>query len=119
MGATVAWTLGFDTGYALSDREDDLKIGINSSAILFGKYTTPAIGIFYAITVALLLFLGRELALGLAFWFSLTLATAGWIWQYLTLRQPNIPRSVYGKVLEQNVWLGFILLAGMILSYLL
>ena len=117
-GATVAWTLGFDTGYALSDREDDLKLGINSSAIFFGKYTTEAIAIFYLITITSLALLGMELALGLAFWVSLVLAIAGWIWQYLTLRQPHIPRSVYGKVLGQNVWLGFILLGGMILGYL-
>lgn len=117
-GATVAWTMGFDTGYALSDREDDLKVGINSSAIFFGKYTPGAIAIFYAITVGLLAYLGLMLALGFAFWVSLALATAGWTWQYLKLRQPNIPRSVYGKVLKQNVWLGFILLAGMILGYL-
>ncbi len=118
-GATVAWTLGFDTGYALSDREDDLQVGINSSAILFGKYTPQAIGIFYFLTAALLFFLGRELALSLVFWFSLSLSAAGWLWQYLTLSQPEIPQSVYGKILGQNVWLGFILLAGMILGYLL
>ncbi len=117
-GATVAWTLGFDTGYALSDREDDLKVGINSSAIFFGKYTPEAIGIFYLITVGLLAYLGLKLALGSAFWFSLLLATAGWVWQYINLRRPYIPRSMYGKVLRQNVWLGFILLTGMILGYL-
>ncbi|NJO98021.1 MAG: 4-hydroxybenzoate solanesyltransferase [Pleurocapsa sp. CRU_1_2] len=116
-GATVAWTLGFDTGYALSDREDDLKLKINSSAIFFGRYTPEAIGFFYAITSSLLALIGFKLALNSAFWLSLALATAGWIWQYLTLRQPYIPRSVYGKVLGQNVWLGFILLAGMILGY--
>ena len=117
-GATVAWTMGFDTGYALSDREDDLKVGINSSAIFFGKYTPEAIAVFYAFTVILLALLGLNLALGSAFWVSLALAAAGWTWQYLTLRKPYIPRSVYGKVLGQNVWLGFILLAGMILGYL-
>ena len=117
-GATVAWTLGFDTGYALSDREDDLKIGINSSAIFFGKYTPEAIGLFYLTTIILLALMGLKLALSLAFWFSLLVASIGWIWQYLTLRQPDIPRSVYGQVLGQNVWLGFILLAGMIFGYL-
>lgn len=117
-GATVAWTLGFDTGYALSDREDDLKVGINSSAIFFGKYTPEAIAFFYGITASLMACLGIQLALSLAFWISLALATAGWIWQYLKLRQPDIPRSVYGKVLGQNVWLGFILLGGMILGCL-
>lgn len=117
-GATVAWTLGFDTGYTLSDREDDLKVGINSSAIFFGKYTPKAIAIFYGITFGLMACLGVKLSLSIPFWFSLSLAGAGWSWQYLQLRQPNIPRSVYGKVLGQNVWLGFILLAGMILGCL-
>ena len=118
-GATVAWTMGFDTGYALSDCEDDLKIGINSSAIFFGKYTPEAIGIFYAITVGLLAYLGITLTLGSAFWIGLILAAAGWAWQFFRLRKPNIPRSVYGKILGQNVWLGFILLAAMILGYLI
>ena len=117
-GATVAWTLGFDTGYALSDREDDLKVGINSSAIFFGKHAPKAIGVFYGITVGLMICLGIQLSLGSAFWLSLVLAAVGWIWQYLRLRQPHISRSVYGKVLGQNVWLGFILLAGMIIGYL-
>ncbi|MGF1590807.1 MAG: 4-hydroxybenzoate solanesyltransferase [Pleurocapsa sp.] len=117
-GATVAWTLGFDTGYALSDREDDLKVGINSSAIFFGKYTPEAIGIFYLITVGLLAYLGIKLALGSAFWLSLSLASVGWVWQYINLRKSHISPAMYGKVLGQNVWLGFILLAGMILGYL-
>ena len=117
-GATVAWTLGFDTGYALSDREDDLVIGINSSAIFFGKYAPEAIGLFYLITVGLLAAVGVQLALGLIFWFGLAIAAIGWIWQYFTLREPKIPPAVYGKILGQNVWLGFILLAGMILGYL-
>jgi 4-hydroxybenzoate polyprenyltransferase len=117
-GATVSWTLGFDTGYALADREDDLKVGINSSAIFFGKYAPEAIAIFYSITAGLLACLGINLALNWIFWLTLALATAGWSWQYLQLRQPHILRAVYGKVLGQNVWLGFFLLAGMILGYL-
>ena len=116
-GATVAWTMGFDTGYALSDREDDLKVGINSSAIFFGKYAPEAIALFYVLTAGLMAYLGFTLSLNLAFWLSLVVATIGWAWQYSKLRQPNIPRSVYGKVLGQNVWLGFILLLGEIVSY--
>ena len=68
--------------------------------------------------MVLLALLGRVLALGSAFWFSLLLSGVGWIWQYLKLRQPHIPRSVYGKILGQNVWLGFILLTGMILGFI-
>ncbi len=117
-GATVAWTLGFDTVYAMSDREDDLKVGINSSAIFFGKYAAEAVGIFFVITTALMIWLGLELGLGSAFWFTVAIAFGVWVWQYLRLRNPRLPRSVYGKIFGQNVWIGFILLAGMILGYL-
>ena len=116
-GATVAWTMGFDTGYALSDRDDDLRVGINSSAIFFGKYAPQAIGLFYGVTVSLLAGLGIRLNLGLAFWISLAVATVGWCWQYYALSQPTISPSVYSKVLSQNVWLGFILLGGMIFGF--
>ncbi|WP_036478171.1 4-hydroxybenzoate solanesyltransferase [Myxosarcina sp. GI1] len=113
-GATVAWTLGFDTVYALSDREDDLLVGINSSAIFFNRYAPEAIGVFFAITAILMGYLGYRMALYPIFAFTLGIASVGWLWQYLRLRDPNLPRSAYGKIFGQNVWLGFILLVGMI-----
>jgi 4-hydroxybenzoate polyprenyltransferase len=112
--ATVLWTLGFDTVYAMSDREDDRKIGINSSALFFGDYVVEAIGIFFAGTVGLLAWLGVVMQLHLAFWLSLVIAAAFWVWEYLRLRQPNIAHATYGEIFRQNVWIGFILLAGMI-----
>ncbi len=115
-GATIAWTLGFDTVYALSDREDDLKIGINSSAIFFGKYTPEAIAVFYGLTAGLLAYLGWKLDLYPIFGITLALAISGWAWQYWQLRHPDLAREVYGKMFGQNVWLGFILLIGMILG---
>ncbi|VEP11823.1 4-hydroxybenzoate solanesyltransferase [Hyella patelloides LEGE 07179] len=118
-GATVAWTLGFDTVYAMSDREDDLKVGINSSAIFFGNYAAEAVGFFYVITSILMAYLGRSLALELPFWACLAIANAIWIWQYILLRNPDLPRSEYGNIFSQNVAIGFILLTGMILGYLI
>jgi len=115
-GATVLWTLGFDTVYAMSDREDDRKLGINSSALFFGNYAAAAVGVFFAGTVGLLAELGIIMQLSGAFWLSLLIASSGWFWQYLRLRQPNLPRPVYGEIFGQNVWLGFILLAGMLSS---
>ena len=115
-GATVAWTLGFDTVYALSDREDDLKIGINSSAIFFGKYAVEAVGLFFLITVGLMAYLGWIVQLNLLFWLSLFAATLVWVWQYIRLRDMALPSTVYGQIFGQNVWIGFILLAGMILG---
>lgn len=113
-GATIFWTLGFDTVYAMSDREDDKKLGVNSSALFFGNYAAEAVAIFFVFTIALIAYLGNVLHLHFGFWFALLLSAIAWSWQYLRLRQPDLPRPVYGKIFSQNVWIGFILLAGMI-----
>jgi 4-hydroxybenzoate polyprenyltransferase len=116
-GATVLWTLGFDTVYAMSDREDDRRIGINSSALFFGAYAADAVGLFYACTVFLLGWLGIVMQLTFAFWLTLSFATFVWLWQYSQLRQ-DIPNPMYGKFFRQNVGIGFILLVGMIVGIL-
>ncbi|BAY96570.1 prenyltransferase [Tolypothrix tenuis PCC 7101] len=113
-GATVLWTLGFDTVYAMSDKEDDRRIGVNSSALFFGDYAPLAIAIFFVGTIALLAYLGVVIHLHLAFWISLVIATIGWVWQSIKLSKPNLPNPIYGKMFRQNVWIGFILLGGMI-----
>ncbi|MBE9248224.1 4-hydroxybenzoate solanesyltransferase [Dolichospermum sp. LEGE 00240] len=115
-GATVLWTLGFDTIYAMSDRIDDQRIGINSSAIFFGKYAPTAIAIFLMGTVILLAGVGFFVHLNTAFWISLILATIAWIWQIIRLQQPEIPHPAYGEMFRQNVWIGFLILAGMIIG---
>lgn len=113
-GATVMWTLGFDTVYAMSDREDDRRINVNSSALFFGDRAPLAIGIFFAATIFLLGWLGILMHLNLAFWISLAIAAVGWVWQYLQLIKKDLPNPVYAEMFKQNVWIGFIVLAGMI-----
>jgi 4-hydroxybenzoate polyprenyltransferase len=115
-GATVLWTLGFDTIYAMSDREDDRRIGVNSSALFFGKYVAHAVGVFLTGTTVLLAKLGMVLQLGWGFWLTLGLAALLWAWQYYRLCQPTIPHATYAQLFKQNVWIGFILLAGMIVG---
>jgi 4-hydroxybenzoate polyprenyltransferase len=115
-GATVLWTLGFDTVYAMSDREDDRRLGIQSSALFFGRYVVLAVGGFYLATAVLLAQLGWVMQLGWGFWLSLGLAAAGWGWQYWALNQPQLPRSRYNLFFRQNVWMGGVLLLGMILG---
>lgn len=117
-GATVLWALGFDTVYAMSDREDDRLIGVNSSALFFGNYVAIAVGVFFAGTVLLLGWLGVLMQLNLSFWIALCLATLGWIWQYTRLLDRQLPNPVYGEMFRQNVWIGFLLLAGMIVGVL-
>lgn len=113
-GATVLWTLGFDTVYAMSDREDDRRIGVKSSALFFGKYAPQAIGAFYVGTIVILAKLGWVMNLNGAYWIALGMSTIGWTWQYYKLAQPSIPHPFYQQSFRQNVWIGFILLAGMI-----
>ncbi|WP_448571691.1 4-hydroxybenzoate solanesyltransferase [Trichothermofontia sp.] len=111
-GATVLWTLGFDTVYAMADREDDRRLGVNSSALFFGDWAPQAVGLCFAGTAGLLAALAIGMAMHWSFWMSWGVALGGWVWQYRRLLQPT--PEVYGKIFRQNVWLGFILLAGMV-----
>jgi 4-hydroxybenzoate polyprenyltransferase len=117
-GATVCWTLGFDTIYAMPDRPDDKRLGINSSALFFGKYVEKAIAVFLAGTVVLLVALGSALQLHWGYWAALT--ASGLLWGrevFILRRSAQLPTQMYGKLFRENVWIGFILLAGMTVGY--
>lgn len=115
-GATVLWTLGFDTVYAMADREDDERIGINSSARFFGRYAALAVGLCFAGTTLLLGLEGVVMSLNIWYWLALTVTTVGWGWHYFQLRPSRPDPSVYARVFQQNVGLGFVMLAGMVLG---
>ncbi|NJR39330.1 MAG: 4-hydroxybenzoate solanesyltransferase [Leptolyngbyaceae cyanobacterium CSU_1_4] len=115
-GATVLWTLGFDTVYAMADREDDERVGVKSSARFFGRYAAQAVALFFAGSAGLLAGLGALLNLNLWFWASLGLAILGWAYHYQLIRPAKPAESVYGQVFQQNVGVGFIVLVGMILG---
>lgn len=115
-GATVLWTLGFDTIYAMSDREDDRKLGVNSSALFFGNKAPHAVGLFFVGTTLLLASLGNALFLQWPYWFALGIAAVVWTRQYYRLCQRTIPHAAYAQLFRQNVWIGFIVLVGMILG---
>lgn len=115
-GATVLWTMGFDTVYAMADREDDERVGVKSSARFFGRYAAQAVGLFFAGSAGLLAGLGALLNLNLWFWVALGLAILGWAYHYQLVRPAKPAETVYGQVFRQNVWIGFVLLAGMILG---
>ena len=114
--ATVLWTLGFDTVYAMSDREFDRRIGVKSSALFFGDRAAQAVGLFFTGTVLMLAWLGVNMDLGVSFWLALGFSAVIWTWQYRHLSRCNPPNRIYGQIFRQNVGLGFVLLAGMILS---
>ncbi|MEM8641813.1 MAG: 4-hydroxybenzoate solanesyltransferase [Cyanobacteria bacterium P01_G01_bin.54] len=117
-GAVVYWTLGFDTVYAMSDREDDTRIGVNSSARFFGRFAPHFVGACFALTTLLLGIAAYLEQLNGSFWVMWVMAIWGWSAQTWTLLQPVIPRATYGKIFGQNVWIGAAILLGFITGYL-
>lgn len=117
-GATVLWTLGFDTVYAMADREDDRRLGINSSALFFGSQSAMAVAVCFAGTALLLAIEGVVMSLGVAYWIALVGAVLGWGWHSWQLCLDYLPGSVYGRIFRQNVWIGFVLLAGMMVGFI-
>lgn len=117
--ATVLWTLGFDTIYAMPDRPDDRRLGIHSSALFFGRYAEAAIAVFLVGTAICLGLLGYRLNLHFGYWTSLGLSTYLWWRQIARLRRTNLVPSAYGQLFRQNVWIGLLLLLGMITGCLL
>lgn len=111
--AVVSWTMGFDTVYALSDRPDDLKIGVKSSAIFFGDKTPMAIASFWGITALCLLYVGYTLQLDRFYYIAWSIAVLIWLWQCQKLADPLAPPDLFPRVFRQNVIIGAILLAGM------
>jgi 4-hydroxybenzoate polyprenyltransferase len=120
-GATVLWTLGFDTIYAMPDRADDQRLGVKSSALFFGRFVEAMIALFFLGTVGCLAILGWTLQLHWGYWLTLTFSLVFWARQILKLQQwkaSMIVRSsaAYGALFRENVWIGFLLLIGMILG---
>lgn len=110
--ATVLWTMGFDTVYALADLPDDVKVGIQSSARFFGPRAPLAVGFFFLGTSLFLVCTGFTLGLHSSFYAAVAIASLGWGWQTWQLHRPQ--PGLYGQIFSQNVWLGFLLLGGMI-----
>jgi 4-hydroxybenzoate polyprenyltransferase len=106
--------MGFDTVYAMSDLKDDLRVGVKSSAIFFGDYVVGAIFVSFAIAEGLLAWLGWDMHLGYIYLISCAIAAGAWLWQCIQLWQPEPPSSIYQRIFGQNVWIGFIVLAGML-----
>ncbi|WP_137719524.1 4-hydroxybenzoate octaprenyltransferase [Methylobacillus flagellatus] len=113
--ANVCWAIAYDTEYAMVDREDDLKIGIRSSAICFGRYDVLAIMVCYALTLLLLAYVGRQSGLGWPYALGLLAAGAIAVYHYWLIRQRE-PSACFRAFLHNN-WLGAVIFAGVVLSY--
>jgi 4-hydroxybenzoate polyprenyltransferase len=109
-GATVAWTAGYDTIYAMMDRPDDIKVGIQSTARLFGRHDIPAVGTLYAIALLFLFVAGYRMGLPPVFYGILMVVEGHMAWQLYRIRNYQA-EALLGTFLS-NKWLGLIILIG-------
>ncbi len=108
----IAWTLGYDTIYAHQDKEDDVLIGVKSTALLFGAATRPWLIGFYGAALLLLLAAGLTAGLGWPFLLGLAAATAQLAWQVATLDADDPDNCL--RRFKSNRIMGLLLLAGIV-----
>jgi 4-hydroxybenzoate polyprenyltransferase len=111
----LLWTVAYDTQYAMSDREDDIKIGIKSTAVLFGDADRLIIGILQILSLLTLFMAGRRFELGPSYNLALLLAACLFLYHQYLIKD----REAKGcfKAFKHNNWVGFIIFLGVVLHY--
>ena len=112
----IVWSVIYDTQYAMVDRNDDLKIGVKSTAILFGRFDKMIIGILQLVMILMLLWIGLMVNLSGIFYWSLLLAGALFVYQQRLMAYRE--RDPCFQAFMNNNYVGFILFLGMLVSYL-
>ena len=115
--ANLLWTVAYDTMYAMVDRDDDLKIGVKSTAILFGQYDKLIIGLLQLATLALLVWVGMWLSWGL--WFQLSLVAAGGMFVYQQWLIRKREREPCFKAFLHNNYVGMTVFIGIFLDHVM
>jgi 4-hydroxybenzoate polyprenyltransferase len=115
--ANIFWAIGYDTCYAMVDREDDLKIGIKTSAITFGRYDVAAVMGCYAITLAILAWVGAQAGRGIWFYAGLAVAAGMMLRHYFWIRGRE--RMACFRAFMDNNWVGAAIFAGLFADYAL
>ncbi len=113
----ITWAIAYDTEYAMVDREDDLKIGIKSSAITFGRFDVAAIMVCYGFTLLFLVIVGRALVMHPAYYLGLVAAAGVASTHYFLIRGRE--KTNCFKAFLGNNWFGFSVFAGLITQYLM
>jgi len=114
--ANLLWTVAYDTLYAMVDREDDLKIGIKSTAILFGDADRVIVGLLQLLCLISLIMVGRQAELGLLFNLSLVVVLGFFLWQQWLIRTQDT-KDYFNAFLHNN-WVGAVIFFGIFLDYL-
>ncbi len=117
LAANIFWALAYDTEYAMVDRDDDLKIGIRTAAITFGRFDVAMVMLCYALTIAMLVQVGRIEQLGLPYYLGLAGAGVIALWHYTLIRDRS--RTGCFRAFNHNNWFGAVVFAGIAVDLLL
>jgi 4-hydroxybenzoate polyprenyltransferase len=113
--ANLLWTVAYDTYYAMVDRDDDLRIGIKSTAVLFGHNDRLIIAILQGLAVVCLLLAGLQFGLGAWFHLGLAGAIGCFVWEYWHTRERE--RNACFRAFLHNHWAGLLIFLGIALDY--
>ncbi|AHF78850.1 4-hydroxybenzoate octaprenyltransferase [Sodalis praecaptivus] len=114
--ANITWTVAYDTQYAMVDRDDDLRIGVKSTAILFGRFDKLIIGLLQLATLGLLGVIGWQAGLGGIYYSALAGAAALFLWQQKLIA--NRERQACFRAFLNNNFVGMLIFIGILLSLL-
>jgi 4-hydroxybenzoate polyprenyltransferase len=115
LAANVFWAIAYDTQYAMVDRDDDVKIGIQSSAIFFGKFDVIAVMICYAIMLGILAYVGKFMGYGKFYFIGLVAALLLACSQYVLIK--NRDKTNCFKAFLHNNWIGLVIFIGLAAEY--
>ena len=113
--ATLIWTVAYDTMYAMVDRDDDLIIGVKSTAILFGDSDRAVIAFLQVLVVLTLCIIGQQAKLGQYFYLGVVVASVLFVYQQHLIRHRD--RDACFQAFLNNNWVGFILFCALMLDY--
>ncbi len=114
--ATVLWATAYDTMYAMVDRRDDLRIGVKSTAILFGDADRLIIGVIQVMMLMVLVLIGQRLSLGAAYYGGLLLAAALMVYHQFLIKERDRMKCFHAFL--NNNWIGLVIFAGLFIHYL-
>ncbi len=117
LAANIFWAIAYDTEYAMVDRNDDVRIGIKTSAITLGRYDVAAVMICYAATLAVLAGVGASLRFGIYYYLGLAVAALFMLYHYVLIRGRS--REGCFKAFLHNNWVGGAVFVGIALNYAL
>ena len=111
----VAWAVAYDTMYAMADREDDLRIGVKSTAILFGDADRVFVGVAQIAVLAVLVLAGRQADLGVFYNVAVAMGAALFLYQQRLIRNRE-PAACFNAFLNNN-WVGALVFGGIVIDY--